>query len=58
MDFFFLGNLGEIEEHLATLEELFPEWISKKTVPNGEVFYRQVHRNLTPMFLLFFGALM
>ncbi|KAF3327930.1 CDT1-like protein a [Carex littledalei] len=33
----------EIEEHLATLEELFPEWICKKAVPNGEVFYRQVH---------------
>jgi hypothetical protein len=32
---------GEIEEHLHILEDLSPDWISKK-LRGGEVLYRQV----------------
>jgi hypothetical protein len=32
---------GEIEEHLHILEELAPDWISKK-VHGGDILYRQV----------------
>jgi hypothetical protein len=40
--FFFPCNLtGEIEEHLHILEDLAPDWISKK-VHGGDILYRQV----------------
>jgi hypothetical protein len=30
---------GEIEEQLHILEDLSPDWISKKVIPGGDILY-------------------
>jgi hypothetical protein len=39
---FTLNLIGEIEEQLHILEDLAPDWISKKVMNGGEILYRQV----------------
>ena len=34
--------VGEVEEQLHILEDLAPDWISKKVINGGEILYRQV----------------
>jgi hypothetical protein len=34
--------IGEVEEQLHILENLAPDWISKKVINGGEILYRQV----------------
>jgi hypothetical protein len=37
---------GEIEEQLHILEDLSPDWISKKVIPGGDILYRLVLHDL------------
>jgi chromatin licensing and DNA replication factor 1 len=48
--------IGEVEEQLHILEDLAPDWISKKVINGGEILYRQVsfgNNSKHPFFLDF-----